>query len=51
MVMGSSIHLKSLYTFVLVGFEQQFNPALAIASAAPAKGHFKTAKRLKRQIL
>jgi hypothetical protein len=26
-------HLKSLYTFVLADFEQQFNPALATASA------------------
>jgi hypothetical protein len=27
--MGSSIHLESLYTFVLAGFEQQFIPVLA----------------------
>jgi hypothetical protein len=49
--MSSSIHLKSLHTIVLAGFEQQFIPALAIASAAPAKGHFETATILKRQIL
>jgi hypothetical protein len=29
----SSKHLKSFFTFVLAGFEQQFNPALAIELA------------------
>jgi hypothetical protein len=30
-------HLKSLYTFVLAGFEQQFIPALALALAVGRK--------------
>jgi hypothetical protein len=33
--MSSSIHLESLHTFVLAGFEQQFIPTLGKAKVEP----------------